>query len=473
MQTIKVYETTLTVESQASSLDEIGAALKGRPWDPKFCFVSDDAAREAALIAKRDSSSWGTAGVSALGAERATRDATTLTALGFTVPPPLFAVGSLVNQTGVENAKRKRLAFEALPALKPALYDFRAKILSENRRDIVVDAPEKVRLRDNGELMLPSGECFVFDEASFEQFAKRLALPKGAGTYLASVEPDMRAWNVTEWLRRNKAEPFMLRVRNGHEVYACVSPKYVGYDVSVIAIDLWEALKDVDGLRGTVDYDGKRVQIDALAHSDIAPERYVAGEVFQVGTRVATADDGTGSCKGGGTALRNLCLNLIVVASIQAGTFSVAHRGSRDAFQKAIREGFDGSTKAAKAFVKLWNSDEQVRDLRGSIKPEDGEAVVPSGADDYSVNQLMWGLFVAEQKRLPLGQRELAPVMAAWKKEPEVSRKGVANALTRYAHEGQANAWHADELERAAGEVLTSKRPFVWADPSAIQKRVA
>jgi len=160
---------------------------------------------------------------------------------------------------------------------------------------------------------------------------------------------------------------------------------------------------------------------------------------------------------------------------MQAGGFSVAHRGSWHAFMKALRAGFDGASQAARHFVQQWNGPAQVSDLRGTVKAADGAAVVPTGDDPYSLNQLLWGLFVAEQARgsIPAGQKELAGIMRAWQVEPEANRRGVSNALTRYAHEGQANPWHANELETAAVSLLTSKRPFEWADPSTLQKRLS
>jgi hypothetical protein len=190
---------------------------------------------------------------------------------------------------------------------------------------------------------------------------------------------------------------------------------------------------------------------------------------------VSSVDDGTGAARGGGSAERNLCLNLLILALMQDGGFSVAHRGTREAFRKALREGYEQSTQAAKIFVRQWNSEAQTADFRGHVRPVDGESAVPTGNDSYSLNQLLFGLFLAEQARgsIPVGQKEIGGIMQAWQKEPETSRKGVANALTRYAHEGQADAWHADEIERAAVGLLVSKRPFEWTEPSSLQKRLS
>jgi hypothetical protein len=509
MKKLVVYGETRIVDTLAA-LDTVGEMLAGRAWDPAQVKVSDydpeaerraaevaeaerqrieaerlraeeelKAAAEAALIAQRQADSWNTVGVSELGAERATRDAQTLTSLGFVVPPPIYAVGSLVNSTGVENAKRKRLEHDKKPLLGDAVAQFCEVIRKENRRDVVIEKPRDLEFRDDGTVQLAEG-LIAFDQNSFEALTKRLDMPRGAASYLQAVPPDVRAWNMRKWLSQYNGDikPLRLRLRDGFragEVYAVVSAKYVDYGLDLVAKDLLAALEDLPGLRATVDYDGRRMQIDATAFSDVKPERYVAGEVFQVGCRVSSVDDGTGSARGGGSALRNLCLNLMILANIQDGGFSVAHRGTRDAFRIALREGYEQGARAARTFVRQWNSETQTADFRGQVRPVDGESAVPSGNDSYSLNQLLFGLFLAEQARgsIPVGQKEIGGIVEAWRKEPETSRKGVANALTRYAHEGQADAWHADDIERAAVSLLVSKRPFEWTEPSALQKRLS
>lgn len=510
MKQAEIYGQRVSAADEGALLDAIGTALAGRPWDLQLCRMLDvpesapeQATSEAAPVFQDSPQGWGvtvdgvaprildaeaieaaqiaqrgdgrqSVGVSELGAARATADAVKLTQLGFVVPPPLYAVGSLVNSTGVENATRKRLEHDAKPLLGEAVAAFERLIATEKRHDILIDNVSSLRFDDDGSVFLLNGTQINFGVASFDMFCRRLDMPRGAGTYLAGIDPDMRAWNLRKWVERNPAKPFKLRIRREREVFAVVSEKYVDYGADCVAHDLARALEDLPDLRATVDYDGARVQIDATAFSDVKPERYVAGEVFQVGARAGTVDDGTGSAKGGGSAVRNLCLNLYILAEMSAGGFSVAHRGSRAAFRQALRAGFDKASEAARTFVEQWNGDRQVADIRATVKPADGISFVPTGADAYSLNQLLWGVFVAEQARgaLAVGQKELAGVMRAWQVEPESNRRGIANALTRYAHEGQADPWHANDIEQSAVSMLMSKRPLEWADPGVLQMRL-
>ena len=490
MKQATIYGQIVKAADESTLLDAIGSALQGRAWDLTLCRMlpaseGDTPApaepvaptpeqAEAALIAQRGDQ-WGTVGVSELGAARATADMLKLTQLGFVETPTLYAIGSLVNSTGVANASRKRLEHERKPFLGQADADFGRLIAAEKRHDIIVDDVKRLRFLDDGSVLLPNGEPINFGVASFDSFTRRLDMPKGAGSYLSGVDPDVRAWNLRSWVERNPARPFKLRLRREREVFAVVSEKYVDYGAHLVVHDLALALEDLPDLRATVDYDGFRVQVDATAFSDVKPERYVAGEVFQVGARAGTVDDGTGSAKGGGSAVRNLCLNLYILAEMSAGGFSVAHRGSRAAFRQALRAGFDRASEAARVFVQQWNGDRQTADIRDTVKASDGVSFIPTGNDAYSVNQLLWGVFVAEQARgvLGVGQKELAGVMRAWQSEPEANRRGIANALTRYAHEGQGDPWHADEIEQSAVSLLLSKRPLEWADPAGLQKRLS
>jgi hypothetical protein len=65
--------------------------------------------------------------------------------------------------------------------------------------------------------------------------------------------------------------------------------------------------------RAEVVYDGYRARLSVLFHSNIVPERCVAGEIFKAGVSIITADDGTGAIRIAAQVWRNLCRNLIIL----------------------------------------------------------------------------------------------------------------------------------------------------------------
>src|SRR5262249_9089421 len=60
-------------------------------------------------------------------------------------------------------------------------------------------------------------------------------------------------------------------------------------------------------------YDGHRARLNILFHSNIEPERCVAGEIFKAGVLVTSADDGSGAIRISAEVWRNLCRNLIIL----------------------------------------------------------------------------------------------------------------------------------------------------------------
>src|SRR5262249_5828820 len=131
----------------------------------------------------------------------------------------------------------------------------------------------------------------------------RLVTPGGAG-YLTDCPPALRATNVNHWLaqatrvdKSGAVQPRQVTLRarqtgDSCEIFSIVGPRYSPIDIDVIATQLHKAVpRDA---RAEVLYDGYRARISILLHSNIAPERCVAGEIFKAGVSLTTADDGTG-----------------------------------------------------------------------------------------------------------------------------------------------------------------------------------
>jgi hypothetical protein len=84
-----------------------------------------------------------------------------------------------------------------------------------------------------------------------------------------------------------------------------VGPRYSPLDIDTIATQL-HGLVPKDA-RAEAFSDGYRAKLSLLLHSNIAPDRCVAGEIFKAGVSITTADDGTGAIRVAGQIWRNLC----------------------------------------------------------------------------------------------------------------------------------------------------------------------
>src|SRR5262249_44725834 len=128
--------------------------------------------------------------------ERALADEAAARAAGFSLRPPIYAIGTAVNATGVKNFRQSRRDLEALPFATDACADLASRVEGERRLDIVVDAPS-LRMEPNGRLTSELGSLPI-SERALDGIA-RLVTPGGAG-YLGECPPSLRATNVNHWL---------------------------------------------------------------------------------------------------------------------------------------------------------------------------------------------------------------------------------------------------------------------------------
>jgi len=66
------------------------------------------------------------------------------------------------------------------------------------------------------------------------------------------------------------------------------------------------------------------------------------------------------------------------------------------------------------------------------------------------------------------GKREniVDNLVEAWQKEPVMTKAGMVNAITRFAHEGdQKDPWMEDALQAQAGRLLFRSQPLPWLLP--------
>lgn len=397
--------------------------------------------------------------------QRAKRDEAAAEGAGFALGRPLFSLGTPVVELGHANARASRAAFEALPSLPDAALEFAGEITRERRRDRLV-AVDQIRA-------LPSGAVAVRNQAGIEHTSaitreafrgltsNRLGISHAG--YLDHCDPDLRAYNVNRWIMRQPQTLATLRVRDsadgkGREIFAVVSDSYQGgVSVSDVASIAAESLPA--DTRAEIDYDGRRVQIDAQYHSDVEPERYVCGEIFKAGVRLTAADDGTGGIKVSAFLIRNLCLNLIVLDRSEIEVASLRHIGDRDGLREAVAAATRKASASIQHFTEAWGKANQER-LFGLA---DEKCV--------TVEDLLGGIFMAQLR----SARELAAVrgrkpaivagllgaVARDERRPDrpeaVTRAHVVNAWTRYAHESVSDPFARGVIESAAGRMLSSR----------------
>jgi len=394
--------------------------------------------------------------VSSEGAARATADEKIAKSLGFAPEPPVYQIGTVVNSTGVENFRASREEWSALPSLPELSRTFDEQIAAERRSDRLVNATQV--------LVTPTGSVCAdgIEHGITARAVDGLAthVTPGGASYLKQCPSDLRALNLNHWLsnatqrdaRASRAagteiyrpKQLTLRTRKGpgalDQVYAVTGPKYASFDVDRVAR---EAAAGIGGdARGSITYDGYRMTLDALFHSNIAPENAVAGEFFKGCVRISAADDGSGSVKVKLGLWRNLCRNLIIVDFDTVLVGSRRHVGAAT-IEADVRDLMLSASERIALVVGKWS-----------------EASTENVLERYNlqdVDQVFRGLVLNDcVSAVGVKPDEMVKRLhTAWEREPGYSKTSILNAITRAAHESSWSSWgDQEELESAAGELL-------------------
>jgi len=412
-------------------------------------------------------------------------DRATLEAAGIKTADAVYAEGSRVNEWGVENAKKSRETWKRLPLVSDAMVRLADKVRAEARKDeeivtavwrgdrsgslpygarVCMDKEGKIRIEGRD-------DSFAISPGAMAQLIRVIGPEggKGGAGYLMACDAGLRAINVNRLLDAAQAESLVMRTRGpsvaskGPQVFGVVTDKYHPMDVDAVAEVIGKAIGDT-GMRADVTYDGYRMRVEATAHSDVAPEKYAAGETFKVGVTVRTDDTGRGGLHVHAIAVRNLCLNLVILDECSTPVARVTHMSSADQIAKALTRGVAKARDMVAPFLSRWslaNDIDEVSRLRASRRdlPVSVEEAIPG---------FYRALFARKDmdRLLPIGAgKAMDGVMAAWQREPGTTRAALVNGLTRWAHErDDSDAFALEDVAAVANKVLwaPTDKPLPW-----------
>jgi hypothetical protein len=193
-------------------------------------------------------------------------------------------------------------------------------------------------------------------------------------------------------------------------------------------------------------YDGYRARIDVLFHTNIQPEKAVAGEIFKAGIMLKTSDDGSGSIQVSAQVFRNLCLNLIIIDHAKDMVTRRKHIGT--GIEAAVADGIATAMGKVKVFADKW-SEASLENVLEKYGAHDIEAVMRG---------LVFNKVVHVSGVRPDDMFER--LMRAYQAEPGYGKTAIVNAVTRAAHSETWGSWaDVEDLERKGGELLFAK---VW-----------
>ena len=407
--------------------------------------------------------------------ERLTEQEAAARAAGFSPAPPMYALGTRVLPIGADNFRRSRMEFDSLPRADVALAGLIDRVAREQRGDTIVHIPQ-LHMRDDGTITRGNGPMTLNDHGWKQLLARTTCSePGAAATYLAAIPPQRRAAEFNAWVAETPEDrTAVLRHRNSfgadgmassREVFAAVSERYNrDYDADRLA-DVYRDLIPGDA-RAEVVYDGQRLNIRVLWHSNIQPETAAAGEIFKAGAGLQARDDGSGAFHPSADIFRNLCLNLLIIDHARIDMGKRRHTGESNTIGMFLHSAITAAVDKVRWFANAWDS--------GRSQNLMSESVVRDLPGNPPVSDVVQGVFRGLLKggglALPGYRRDAATdlLFKSWQQEPEMTRVGVVNAITRTAHTADLGGpWASEDVQRQGSRLLGSKRPFQYAPAGA------
>jgi len=363
---------------------------------------------------------------------------------GIALPPPVYAAGTKVVQLGEENFRTSRQAWEDMPETVEGLQGVYQAVQDEGREDQVIRVRD-LEMAEDGSLEFGHGPVKVEANGLRALVSRNAEVFPRAGEYLATIDPDLRAWNFNRQVaqvRRDKKLKLRLRQgQNGMQVFAVTSPRYASFDADQIAVVLSTGLLDTE-MRGEVLYDPRTTNlvVNGLYHADEVVD-LAAGDVFKVGVQFRSNDAAGGSIRGRGIAWRNLCLNLIVIGTGVTELLRRKHIGAVHEVMADVRSAAEEASALFKDFAEEWNI----------LRATPAAAVFEGDNVEERLVEL------AGMKELDVGVKRdvlVELLLDTWKREPGESLADLVNSVSAAHLVNDIDAWRRERFEEAAGMLV-------------------
>ena len=375
---------------------------------------------------------------------------------GFARPGVVRVVGTTLHHSagGVRAIRQK---IHRLPPLTAALGWLISEVVQEARQDLPTSTTELHMMTDGCLAHRRTSTGYWFTPKALDQLLKLLDAPPHAGPYLAAVSPDRRATEVNHILRRNPDRPVALRLRrslaaDAFEVFSVVTPRYTPVDPDTVALRLLDDANTDSRLaeaRAEVIYTGERTSIRLYHDSDVATEHLGLNETFASVLGLVLGDDKTSGIHVDVSALRNVCLNLMLVTADTHGLLRARHLGDPDQLTRQIAGAVTGGAELLPTFLETYRA-------ASEVTVDNPLSVIEQLTGAAAGKKTGAFLQVPGIKPHLLAER----ITEAWHQETDPTQKGIANSITKAAHTFPwPTIWTGRELERQASLLLAMPEP--------------
>lgn len=381
---------------------------------------------------------------------------------GFAQPGHIRALGTIIDEQKGGGVRAIRQKISRLPRLEVALSWLIDEVVRENRKDLEVQIKE-LHMEPNGRVVIfrDEGDGYWLTVRALDQLMKLMSAPPHAGSYLASIPSDRRAFEVNHILRRNRQleRPLVMRLRDsgaGNDAdqvaYAAVTPRYTPVDPDQVANRLMQVVERDQRFfdtRAEVIFTGERTSIKLFHESDTATDQLAINESFASVLGLLMGDDKSSGIMVDISALRNVCLNLMLVGADKQGLFRASHIGNGDELLGQVMQTMTNGADLLSEFLRTYQSASKI------IVEEPITAIEHLTG---STTGRKSGAMIHVPGIKPRKLSEL--INTAWRVEQDRTQKGIANSITKAAHSfAWPSVWTSRELERQASLLMALPEP--------------
>jgi len=314
------------------------------------------------------------------------------------------------------------------------------------KKDFIADTRE-LRLNAEGNSLTINGHTEVAPtENCHRQIGDRLGIPGRYYDRMRSETPALLAENVNTWFAK-KPERRMVRTL-GPAGRAFLSDRYLRYENEDAMNAVLPAFADYPGLKiESCDLTESRLYIKAILPSRQGEVK--VGDVVQAGVIIRNSEIGLGAISAQGFIKKLACLNGMVIPD---SGFRQHHVGSRAVEGELVYEYLADDTLKAddhatllklRDTIKFILSQEMLDRVLGKLR----------GAAEQRLEGNPAKAIEVLGKRVGLLEKEQGDVLRYLIEGGDISRWGVANAVTRFAQDPESYD-RATELEEIGGRII-------------------
>ena len=327
------------------------------------------------------------------------------------------------------------------------------------KHDFIADT-RALGLTDDLQLRVEGNGAFGVRGVAHEQIGARLSIPRKYYQRMQEDAPDLLAANVNRWFQQTPERRLVRTLDGGARAF--LSDRFRPLDHMVVAKAALPVLQGEPGINiRSCALSERRLYLQAVT-ARVQREVRV-GDPVQAGVMISNSEVGCGSVRVEPLIFRLACLN----GMIRETSLNKYHVGRK------LAEGEDGSV-AAYFQTDTVRADEEAFSLkvRDTVKfafdegrfEQEVLALRAATEDEVEATQVV-PMVEEVTKTFDLTQAEGEGVLSAMIKEGDLTRYGLANAMTFQAHGAEPD--RAVDFERLGSRVIELK-PSEWKRLSTV-----